>query len=66
MSPLNDPAGAIMAAASVADVDTVIVDGVIKKRGGVLTAVDTRAIADHAALSGGYLAKQMRTTGARF
>ncbi len=34
LSPLNDPAGAIVAAATIADVDTVIVNGVIKKRGG--------------------------------
>lgn len=58
MSPLNDPAGAIVAAASVADVDTVIVHGTVKKRGGVLTGLDPCKIARHAAASGAFLAQR--------
>lgn len=38
--PLRDPAGTVVTSADRADVDTVIVDGVVRKRAGVLVDVD--------------------------
>ena len=45
LSSLNDPIGAVVSAATVADVDTVIVDGVVKKRAGSLVGIDPVAVA---------------------
>lgn len=61
-SPLNDPIGAIVSTATAADVDTVIVNGVIKKRAGMLTGIDAATVAAKANASGKYLsAKLMRS-----
>jgi cytosine/adenosine deaminase-related metal-dependent hydrolase len=61
LSPLNDPIGAIVAAATVADVDTVIVDGIIKKREGTLIDIDPKDVAQNAAFSGAYLSAKLMT-----
>lgn len=50
--PLRDPVGVVVSAADRADVDTVIVDGTVRKRAGVLVDVDlprlrTQAAAAH-------------------
>jgi cytosine/adenosine deaminase-related metal-dependent hydrolase len=44
IAPLGDPVTAIVRSAQAANVDTVVVDGRILKRGGRLTALDTGAI----------------------
>lgn len=55
--PLYDPAGTVVAAADRADVDTVIVDGVVRKRAGALVGVDlTRLRQEAAAAHEGILA----------
>ena len=58
LSSLNDPIGAVVSAATVADVDTVIVDGVVKKRAGSLVGIDPVAVAQKAAASGVYLSER--------
>jgi len=58
LSSLNDPVGAVVSAATVADVDTVIVGGVVKKRAGSLVGNDPVAIARQAAASGAYLSER--------
>lgn len=46
--PLTDPAAAVVQAASPSDVDTVIADGRVIKRGGLLIGIDTRELAAEA------------------
>ena len=38
VAPIIDPVGAVVCAADISNVDTVIIDGVIRKRGGKLVA----------------------------
>jgi cytosine/adenosine deaminase-related metal-dependent hydrolase len=49
LATLTEPAHLLVEAAQPANVDTVIVDGRILKRGGRLTNVDVRAVVDAAA-----------------
>lgn len=49
--PVHDPVGTVVAEAERGDVDTVLVDGRVVKRGGQLTAVDTAGIAERLAAS---------------
>ncbi|KVA58382.1 amidohydrolase family protein [Burkholderia cepacia] len=58
-SPLNDPIGAIVSTATTADVDTVIVDGTVKKRAGHLVGIDPKTVAAKASSSGTYLSAQL-------
>ena len=45
---LTDPAGLLVAAAQPANVDTVLVDGQIRKRGGALVTLDGERISAQA------------------
>jgi cytosine/adenosine deaminase-related metal-dependent hydrolase len=58
-SPMNDPIGAVVSTATAADVDTVIVDGTIKKLAGKLVGIDPLTVAAMAAASGQYLSAHM-------
>src|SRR5882724_2385159 len=51
MAPLGDPVNAIVRSAQPHNVDTVVVDGRILKRGGKLTALDTEQIVREASES---------------
>jgi cytosine/adenosine deaminase-related metal-dependent hydrolase len=53
-----DPIGALVSSATAADVDTVLVDGVIKKHSGKLRDIDLQKIKENAAASGAYLLAQ--------
>lgn len=63
MVPLTDPAGAIVAAADVSTVRTVIIDGKVVKRDGKLVGVDMAAIAERAAQSRDHLLKDAAASG---
>lgn len=49
LTPLTDPAAAVVQSTSPMDVDTVLADGRVLKRGGLLIGVDTRELAGEAA-----------------
>jgi 5-methylthioadenosine/S-adenosylhomocysteine deaminase len=51
MGPLGDPVTAIVRSAQPHNVDTVVVDGCILKRGGRMTALDTEKVVGEAAES---------------
>lgn len=52
MAPMLDPVDALVLQATPADVDTVVVDGIVRKRHGALTGVDLQAIAADALARG--------------
>jgi 5-methylthioadenosine/S-adenosylhomocysteine deaminase len=58
MTPVNNPAGAVVYSAHPGTVDTVLVPGTIVKRGGVLVGVDTERVRRLATETRDYLLQQ--------
>jgi hypothetical protein len=55
MTPVVDPVASLVLHAHAGNVDTVLIDGVIRKRGGELIRVDWSRIADDLIASNSYL-----------
>lgn len=64
LRPVASHLGAVVAYASVADVDTVVVDGVLRKSGGELVGVDHAALVRDAESSRDRLLAQIGTSAA--
>ncbi|MCO0638293.1 amidohydrolase family protein, partial [Lutimaribacter sp. EGI FJ00014] len=60
LHPVNDPIASVVLQAGTANVDTVIVDGVVRKRAGRLLAGDIDRRADELAASGARILTEFR------
>lgn len=66
MTPMNDPVNAVVHYANVGDIDTVMVDGVIRKQGGKLVNINWSDIAAQAEKSVSHIMEDSKIVNTEF